>query len=68
MIFDEVVMELWGCCQIYYKRCIQEYFNNNNNKCPSSNKISTQEPQNVPVIQFAINILEYDMYKSFKWM
>lgn len=58
MIFDEPVMELCGCCQIYCKRCIQDYLNKNNNKCPSSNKIITQEPQNVSVIQFTVNILD----------
>jgi len=58
MIFDEPVMELCGCCQIYCKRCIKEYLKNNNNKCPSSSKYIMQEPQNVPVIQFTINILD----------
>ena len=43
---------------IYCKSCLNEYLLKNGNKCPSSNKVIKQDPQNVPVIQFAINSLE----------
>ena len=57
-VFDEPTMELCGCHKIFCKNCLKEYLAKNNNKCPFSKKAIIQQPQNVPVINYTISLLE----------
>ena len=54
-VCDDAVIQVCGCEQIFCRKCLLFYYDNNQHKCPECNK-KTLEPKAVEAINVAIKI------------
>ena len=55
-VCDEPVYQFCGCKQMFCKKCLLFYYDNNNRECPECKQINTKDPISIDAIDIVIKL------------